>query len=310
MSNNGFLSKRVKLRNPSGITSDRYEFLGLDQAEPNLGDPTVGISSVGSKPYTGDTSNLYVLVADGTGTGSRYWTNQGNIISGGVVSPGSITVRENGAILGSVNQITDLNFVGNGVSLTSPASWIGAGSSSVDIKINIGISSASGNYKNIQYKGNSGYLDGSDSFVFDPTSQRVGINSTDPTVELDVIGNANVSGIVTAFSYNISTIGNISTNSLSINTISPTPIESFSAATYRSAKIQIQISQGSDYQSSDLLLIHNGTTSNIIEYGSIATNEYLCIFSSDINGGNARLLVTMSSGLPGTIKVISQRITV
>ena len=37
--NPGFLSKRVKRRDQSGITSDRYEFLGLDQAEPDLGDP-------------------------------------------------------------------------------------------------------------------------------------------------------------------------------------------------------------------------------------------------------------------------------
>ena len=189
------------------------------------------------------------------------------------------------------------------------------------------------------------------------SSGFVGINSTSPKSELDIIGNANVSGvitatkfvgnvevpsvnatnfesqtvyvtgvttslggfvgsgvsvsgIVTASSYNISNVGNISTNSLSINTISPTSIESFSATIYRSAKIQVQISQGSDYQSSDLLLVHNGSVSNIIEYGSIATNGYLCTFSSDINGGNARLLVTMTSGLPGTIKVISQKITV
>jgi hypothetical protein len=185
----------------------------------------------------------------------------------------------------------------------------------------------------------------------------VGINSITPKSQLDIIGNANisgvitatkfvgdvevplisavnfdaqtvyvtgvttslggfvgsgvnVSGIVTASSYNISNIGNISTNSLSISGISPTPIESFSATTYRSAKIQVQITQGSNYQSSDLLLIHNGSTSNIIEYGSIATNEYLCTFSSDISGGNARLLVNMFSGISGTIKVISQKIAV
>jgi len=39
MANPGFLSKRVKRKSQTGITSDRYEFLGLDQAEPDLGDP-------------------------------------------------------------------------------------------------------------------------------------------------------------------------------------------------------------------------------------------------------------------------------
>ena len=55
---NGFLSKRVKRRDQSGITSDRYEFLGLDQAEPDLGDPIVGPSSVVANPFTGEKIEL------------------------------------------------------------------------------------------------------------------------------------------------------------------------------------------------------------------------------------------------------------
>lgn len=310
MSNNGFLSKRVKLRTPSGITSDRYEFLGLDQAEPNLGDPTVGVSSVGSNPYTGNISDLYVLVSDSNGTGNRYWTNQGNIISGGILNPGSITVRKDGAIIGSVNQITDINFVGNGVTIANPASWIGAGSSSIDVDIRIGFSSAAGNYKNIQYNGSAGVLDGSDNFIFDPTTQRVGINSSLPKATLDVVGNGSFSGIVTSSSYGVSNVANISTNLVAISTTVSTSIESFSSSIYRSAKIQVQISQGTDYQSSDLLLVHNGTISNIVEYGSVSTNDYLCTFSSDISDGNARLLVNMTSSSSATVKVMSQKITV
>ena len=67
MANPGFLSKRVKKRPQSGITSDRYEFLGLDQAEPDLGDPLTGVSSVGVKPYTGAVSDLYVVASAGSG---------------------------------------------------------------------------------------------------------------------------------------------------------------------------------------------------------------------------------------------------
>jgi hypothetical protein len=74
--------------------------------------------------------------------------------------------------------------------------------------------------------------------------------------------------------------------------------------------MQVQITQGTDYQTSDILMIHNGTTSNIIEYGSIATNDYLCTFSTDVSGGNARLLVTMTSATSATTKVLTQKITV
>jgi hypothetical protein len=34
-----YLSGRVPRTPQSGITSDRYEFIGLEQTEPNLGDP-------------------------------------------------------------------------------------------------------------------------------------------------------------------------------------------------------------------------------------------------------------------------------
>ena len=38
-----YSSGRVKKFDQTGITSDRYEFLGLEQAEPDLGDPIVGV---------------------------------------------------------------------------------------------------------------------------------------------------------------------------------------------------------------------------------------------------------------------------
>jgi hypothetical protein len=197
MSNPGFLSKRVKKKVTSGLTSDRYQFLGLDQAEPDLGDPLVGPSSVGVKPYTGSLSNLYVLVSDNTGSGNRFWTQQSNIVSGGVVTPGSVTIRNKGSIVGSANQITDLNFVGTGVTVVNPATWVGAGSSSVDIQITVTDLVATGSVGAIQYKNSSGYVVGASDLFYTPSNTFVGIGSTVPTVKLDVIGNIKVSGIAT-----------------------------------------------------------------------------------------------------------------
>ena len=82
------ISGRVKKTPQSGITSDRYEFLGLGQAEPDLGDPLVGPYSVGVNPYTGAIENAYILVADASSSGKRYWARQPNVIAGGVVTPG------------------------------------------------------------------------------------------------------------------------------------------------------------------------------------------------------------------------------
>ena len=235
-----YISGRVKKTPQSGITSDRYQFLGLSQSEPDLGDPLVGVSSVSANPYTGNISDLYVLVSDNSGTGRRYWTKQTDVISGGVVTPGSITVRDEGVIIGSVNQITDLNFVGSAVTITSPAGWVGAGSSSVDIQISVTDFTASGNPKEVQIHGASGFVQGASGFVYDYDTGRVGINSTSPTRTLDIIGNVGISselkvGFITAnsgFFSNSLKVGNfeisdtttfvrISSGSVGIGTTNP-----------------------------------------------------------------------------------------
>ena len=86
------VSGRVKRTPQSGITSDRYEFLGLEQAEPDLGDPIVGPSSVAANPVPPGTQ--YVLLNVGGQTGKRYWVNSSNLSLGGL-SPGSFTVFNN-----------------------------------------------------------------------------------------------------------------------------------------------------------------------------------------------------------------------
>lgn len=78
------VSGRVKVTPFSGITSDRYEFLGLEQAEPNLGDPLVGPSSIGSNPLP--SPNAYVLAADPTTPGKRYWTLVESLSGSGIVT--------------------------------------------------------------------------------------------------------------------------------------------------------------------------------------------------------------------------------
>jgi hypothetical protein len=184
-------SGRVQKTPQTGITSDRYQFIGLDQVEPDLGDPLVGPSSIGAKPYTGSLDNLYVLVSDNTTSGQRYWSTRANILAGGIVNPGSITVRNRGVIISSANQVTDVNFVGNGVTVVS------TGSSSVDVSITVTDLAVTGSTGSVPYKASTGYLVGSSDLIYSPTNNFVGIGSTIPTAKLDVLGNAKISGILT-----------------------------------------------------------------------------------------------------------------
>ena len=83
---------------------------------------------------------------------------------------------------------------------------------------------------------------------------------------------------------------------------SPTSVFSYSASTYRSSKLIVQITQGTNYQVSEIMIIHNGTTTTMTEYGVMSTNGSLGTFTSDISGGNVRLLLTLGSATSSTVK--------
>jgi len=69
-------------------------------------------------------------------------------------------------------------------------------------------------------------------------------------------------------------------------------VDSWSASTYRSAKYVYQVSNTdkTEYQSGEILVIHDGTTAYLTEYAKMATgNNDLVTFTVDINSGNVRL---------------------
>jgi hypothetical protein len=155
--------------------------------------------------------------------------------------------------------------------------------------------------------------------VFDGTGNvLIGSNSTTGTASqrLQVTGGAYISGntgIGTTNPTSELSIGSefgIDTTTTTVATTTATSVISISTTLFRSARIQVQISQGSSYQASDILLIHNGSTSNIIEYGTLATDSTLATFSTDISSNTARLLVSMGSATSATVRAVAQRMSV
>lgn len=133
---------------------------------------------------------------------------------------------------------------------------------------------------------------GSSSFIVSGIGS-IGIGTTTTNSALDLLGILGIQGTVTA-----------------ISTTTPTIIDTVPLTTYRSARFQVQITQSTDYQSTDLMVVHNGTTANIVEYGSIATNDYLASFTSDVSGSNLLLRATMGSAGIATVKVVRYGVTV
>jgi hypothetical protein len=85
--------------------------------------------------------------------------------------------------------------------------------------------------------------------------------------------------------------------------------DSFQTASYRTAKYLVQMTAGSDYHSTEILLIHDGTTVYMTEYGTIFTNASLGTFDGDISSGLVRLLVTPAN-INTTIKIQRLSVTV
>ena len=70
----------------------------------------------------------------------------------------------------------------------------------------------------------------------------------------------------------------------SANTL--TTVDTISNSVYRSAKYVIQVTNGASYQVSEALVIQNGTTATVAEYGVVRTGSNLGVISATVSGGS------------------------
>jgi hypothetical protein len=97
-----------------------------------------------------------------------------------------------------------------------------------------------------------------------------------------------------------------------VATTTPTAIDTWAVATFRYASYIVQITQGSEVQISEVRVAHNGTTTVMTEYAVLepGTGPLALAFTSDISGGNARLLVTMNTATSATVNIIRTLVVV
>ena len=133
------------------------------------------------------------------------------------------------------------------------------------------------------------------------------------TLTYDDVTDVDSVGIVTARSgvyFGSPTVSAIITNSATTTTDSQTSIDSFSASTYRSAKYQVQITRGSEYQVTEISIVHDGSDSYGTEYATLKTGVNLSTFRTDISEGNVRLLATPTSSSSTVFKFTKTAIVV
>ena len=101
-------------------------------------------------------------------------------------------------------------------------------------------------------------------------------------------------------------------NQVSSNIVTNSTIEvslhEFSKTSFRSGKYQIQISRGNLYQTTEFLIVHDGTTTFNTEYGTIKNGPTLASLSSEVSGNNIKVLVTPNFSDTTQIKLVGMLI--
>lgn len=142
-----------------------------------------------------------------------------------------------------------------------------------------------------------------------------GNNSVTFSIGQDVATNASVTfGSVASGAITLDSTGELNTSTQVVNVNTVTTVDSFDKATYRTAKYLIQVTQGSKYTSSEVLLAHDGTDSYMSEYAVIelGASRIPMTVSTSISAGNVLLRVTITDAAStnATVKVARTLIAV
>ena len=78
-------------------------------------------------------------------------------------------------------------------------------------------------------------------------------------------------------------------------------LDTFAHADFRAARYIVAMSKGTDFHSTEIMLIHDGTTVSITQYG-VLQDATLATFDADISGANVRLRCTPASATSTTMK--------
>jgi len=288
--------------------------IGASASTNFIGTLTGNANTASNTPVyaTGSNATHYVTFASTNGGG-----NSSGAGSQARLSDGHLTYNPSTNALGVSGKVT-AGSIQSGEINTSGTLTLSSGSNQVVLNSDgaVEITRAAGNP----------YIDFKDS-TDDDYDQRLNINSGNFnfSAAIQVAGSTFIdtsrnitlgSGTISAGSIDVSDsaeIGDYKIDTTSTTTSSTTVavIHSFAAASFRSARYTIQVTNSTDssYHTTEVLMVHDGTDANIAEYGTIFTANAEAVFDADIDSGNVRLLATPATADSMTFKVICHSIT-
>ena len=152
-----------------------------------------------------------------------------------------------------------------------------------------------------------------DSVLFSDGSNaaHASINPAGPSAATDLV----TVSYLTAGSFVFSQVNidnRVYLDSAQLVTAATTPLQtldSFAAATYRSAKYQVTVTSGADVQVMEVLVMHNGTTAYQTVYADMSSSTSLTDIAVTLSSGNVLLQVTPVNAVT-TYKISRQLIVI
>lgn len=210
-----------------------------------------------------------VITLAGDLSGSATLTNLGNATL-------TATITANSVALGTDttgNYVADLT-AGTGISVS------GGGVETANITVtNTGVTSLTGTANQVSVSASTGSVTLS-------TPQSIATTSTPTFAGITLNGTTNLQSSGTT--YSALGVATLTTSATTADQV----LDSVSATTYRTIKYTVQVTSSTSYQAVELLLVHDGTTVQMVEYGNLYTGSSLATFDADISSGNVRLLCT------------------
>jgi hypothetical protein len=264
------------------------------------GTSNVSIDTTGSAVTMGVAGNADVFSMAGTGV----LTTTGNVVPLGIKTDGyyyanGVAVSFGGDVAGADTQVQ----------------WNNSGSFGASGNLTFtdasGLLTATGNVTGNNFISTSGTVrfgtgGSTGSISVDTATTTAGMFTTTMT-DVNIGLNANV--VICGTGKTLTARGNVSATNINSTTISTedfyssrtaiavgsanTTIDSFLAATYRSAKYTMKVSDNTGYQALEVLLVHDGVTPIMTVYGSLSTTAAdLVTLSTVLSGSNILLRAT------------------